>query len=77
MPPGFVVTAAAYRLFAESAPWLVEALDQFDCACPERLGDQCAALRSRLCVEYSSGWYVLAVIPGQAAVPDEADATPT
>jgi len=48
VPSGFVVTAAAYRLFAESTPWLLEAIDQFDYACPERLRDQCTALWARL-----------------------------
>ncbi len=48
VPPGFVVTAEAYRLFAESAPWLVEAVDEFDYEAPERLRDQCTAVRARL-----------------------------
>ena len=48
VPPGFVVTAAAYRLFAESTPWLAESLDEFAYASAERLRGQCAALRARL-----------------------------
>ncbi len=48
VPPGLVVTADAYRLFAQSAGWLAEAVGQFDYANPDRLRGQCAALRARL-----------------------------
>ena len=48
VPPGFVVTAEAYRLFLAPTDWLDAALAELDYASPERLRDQCAVLRERL-----------------------------
>lgn len=48
VPPGFVVTAEAYRLFIEAVGWLDQSLDAFNYADPEQLRDQCAVLRARL-----------------------------
>ena len=48
VPPGFVVTADAYRKFVESLDWLEAELQSFDFDDPARLADQCAALRRRL-----------------------------
>lgn len=48
VPPGFVVTAAAYQLFLDGVDWLEPELAQFDYDRPEHLRDQCARLRDRL-----------------------------
>ena len=48
VPPGFVVTAAAYDGFLESVGWLEPELAAFDYERPDRLRDQCADLRARL-----------------------------
>src|SRR5260370_32350881 len=48
VPPGFVVTAAAYQQFLDRVDWLDRELAQFDYDRPEVLRDQCAALRDRL-----------------------------
>ena len=48
VPPGFVVTAAAYDAFLESVGWLEPELAAFDYERPDRLRDQCADLRARL-----------------------------
>jgi phosphohistidine swiveling domain-containing protein len=48
VPPGFVVTAEAYRLFVQGVGWLDEELTRFDYASPDRLREQCARLRARL-----------------------------
>jgi pyruvate,water dikinase len=48
VPPGFVVTAAAYDAFLTGAAWLDEELTAFDFDNPDRLRDQCAQLRARL-----------------------------
>src|SRR5262245_63646388 len=48
VPPGFVVTAAAYDEFLTGAAWLDEELTAFDFDNPERLRDQCSQLRARL-----------------------------
>jgi pyruvate,water dikinase len=44
VPPGFVVTAAAYQLFLEAVPGLDESLAAFDYGDPDHLRRQCAAL---------------------------------
>lgn len=48
VPPGFVVTAEAYRLFLDSVAWLDGELAAFAFHQPDRLRDQCARLRARL-----------------------------
>ena len=48
VPPGFVVTADAYRAFLEQAGWLEGELASLDYAHPDRLHPQCAELRRRL-----------------------------
>src|SRR5438067_2283357 len=48
VPPGFVVTALAYKLFAAEAGWLDQALAAFDFDDLARLARQCAELRERL-----------------------------
>jgi pyruvate,water dikinase len=48
VPPGFVVTADAYRKFVESLDWLDAELERFDYGDPVRLSAQCAELRRRL-----------------------------
>jgi pyruvate,water dikinase len=48
VPPGFVVTAAAYGQFVDSLDWFAGELQAFDFNNPARLADQCAALRRRL-----------------------------
>lgn len=48
VPPGFVVTAHAYRRFLEAVDWLDDALAGLDYSQPARLRDQCAAMRERL-----------------------------
>ncbi len=48
VPPGFVVTAAAYRQFLAGVDWLAAELDSFDYDHPERLHLQCKSLRVRL-----------------------------
>jgi pyruvate,water dikinase len=48
VPPGFVVTAAAYRQFLAGVDWLAAELDSFDYDHPEKLHEQCKALRARL-----------------------------
>lgn len=48
VPPGFVVTAAAYQQFLDRVDWLEAELGKLDFANPERLRDQCTALRERL-----------------------------
>jgi pyruvate,water dikinase len=48
VPPGFVVTALAYRRFLEEIDWLDEALAALDYSRPARLRDQCSNLRERL-----------------------------
>ena len=48
VPPGFVVTARAYDEFLRGADWLDDELAALDFERPDRLLDQCAALRARL-----------------------------
>src|SRR5207249_1516301 len=48
VPPGFVVTAAAYEQFLERVDWLEREFADFDYARPEHLRDQSTALRERL-----------------------------
>jgi pyruvate,water dikinase len=48
VPPGFVVTAEAYRKFLASAAWLTAAVDALDYGSAEKLRDQCAEIRRRL-----------------------------
>src|SRR5438876_10006066 len=48
VPPGFIVTAAAYRLFLDCFQGLDQELAGFDYGHPEHLREQCAALRARL-----------------------------
>jgi pyruvate,water dikinase len=48
VPPGFVVTAEAYRQFVLGVGWLDEELGRFDYSSPERLREHCARLRTRL-----------------------------
>jgi len=48
VPPGFIVTAAAYEQFLATAEGLDETLDQLVFDPPERLRDQCQQLRARL-----------------------------
>jgi pyruvate,water dikinase len=48
VPPGFVVTAEAYRLFLDGAGNLEHDLAAFDYDRPDHLRDQCARLRDRL-----------------------------
>jgi phosphoenolpyruvate synthase/pyruvate phosphate dikinase len=48
VPPGFIVTADAYRQFVESLDWLDAELQTFRFDDTARLAKQCAALRSRL-----------------------------
>src|SRR5437868_13860348 len=48
VPPGFVVTAAAYEQFLELVDWLEREFADFDYARPEHLRDQSTALRERL-----------------------------
>ncbi|HEX4073229.1 MAG TPA: PEP/pyruvate-binding domain-containing protein [Planctomycetaceae bacterium] len=48
VPPGFVVSAAAYDAFLESVGCLEPELAAFDYERPDRLRDQCADLRARL-----------------------------
>jgi pyruvate,water dikinase len=48
VPPGFIVTAEAYRLFLEHVAGLDDELARLDFDNPDRLRDQCAKLRSRL-----------------------------
>jgi phosphohistidine swiveling domain-containing protein len=48
VPTGFIVTAAAYPQFLATIEWLDAAIHDFDYAHPDRLHDQCAALRQRL-----------------------------
>lgn len=52
VPPGFVVTAEAYDEFLRHVDWLDSELVNFDFEHPDRLRDQCIALRARLsCIE--------------------------
>ncbi|HEX3999831.1 MAG TPA: PEP/pyruvate-binding domain-containing protein [Pirellulales bacterium] len=48
VPPGFVVTAAAYDTFLRCADWLDKELATVDFDHPDRLCTQCAELRQRL-----------------------------
>ncbi len=48
VPPGFVVTAEAYRTFMANVADLAKDLDAFDYANPDRLREQCIRLRERL-----------------------------
>jgi pyruvate,water dikinase len=48
VPPGFVVTAEAYRLFADTAAWLEGSLAALDFDDPAHLRDQCDQVRDRL-----------------------------
>ena len=48
VPPGFVVTAEAYRQFMERAAWLNGAIAELDYRRPEVLREQCARVRRRL-----------------------------
>src|SRR5262249_31112421 len=48
VPPGFVVTAAAYQLFLDRIDCLDRELSQFDYDRPDQLRQQCIALRERL-----------------------------
>ncbi len=48
VPPGFVITAEAYRLFLDGLDWLDTELAAFDYAHPDQLRDQCVRLRGRL-----------------------------
>jgi pyruvate,water dikinase len=48
VPPGFVVTSEAYRLFLEGVTGLEKELAAFDYGKPDHLRDQCARLRSHL-----------------------------
>jgi len=48
VPPGFVVTAEAYRKFLERAAWLHAAIVELDYQRPEVLREQCAHIRRRL-----------------------------
>ncbi|HWY85118.1 MAG TPA: PEP/pyruvate-binding domain-containing protein [Gemmataceae bacterium] len=48
VPPGFVVSAEAYRLFLDHVSGLDEELADFDYANPDVLREQCGKLRERL-----------------------------
>lgn len=48
VPPGFVVTAEAYRQFLQTVPWLDEELGALDFADLDRLRGQCTAIQTRL-----------------------------
>lgn len=48
VPPGFIVTAAAYRQFLAGLDWLDAELAGFDYEHPDILRGQCARLRDRL-----------------------------
>jgi rifampicin phosphotransferase len=48
VPPGFVITAEAYRLFLDRVDWLDAELGGLDYAHPDILREQCARLRARL-----------------------------
>src|ERR1700730_1604470 len=48
VPPGFIVTAEAYRLFLDQVTWLDEELAGLDFADPDHLRTQCTKLRNRL-----------------------------
>ena len=48
VPPGFIVTAEAYRLFAEQIEWLAEAVRAFDFGDSAKLAGQCADIRTRM-----------------------------
>lgn len=48
VPPGFVITAEAYRLFLDGLDWLDTELAAFDYAHPDQLRDQCTRLRGHL-----------------------------
>src|SRR5688572_33463506 len=48
VPPGFIVSALAYRDFMADAATTLEALDAFDFASPARLNEQARALRDEL-----------------------------
>lgn len=48
VPPGFVVSAHAYRQFAASIPWLNPAIDSLPIQCPSELAPACTDLQSRL-----------------------------
>lgn len=48
IPPGFVVTAEAHRLSLDGLDWMKGAIASFDYEHPDRLRDQCAAVRERL-----------------------------
>jgi pyruvate,water dikinase len=48
VPPGFVVTAEAYRLFAQTAGWLGDSLVALDFSDPARLREQCCDIQDRL-----------------------------
>src|SRR5262245_15278496 len=51
VPPGFVVTADAYRVFVDQLGWLEGDVAALDYAHPDRLHEQCAGLRRRLLQE--------------------------
>jgi pyruvate,water dikinase len=48
VPPGFVVTAEAYRLFQGNIAGLADDLAAFDYGRPDQLREQCSRLRARL-----------------------------
>jgi pyruvate,water dikinase len=48
VPPGFIVTSAAYQQFLERIDWLDAELAGFDYEHPDRLQKQCSRLRARL-----------------------------
>ena len=53
VPPGFVVTAEAYRKFLASAQWLKPLVDGLDYGSAEKLRDQCSEIRKRSTIRFS------------------------
>jgi pyruvate,water dikinase len=68
VPPGFVVTAEAYRLFAESAGWLTDSLAALDFSDPARLRTQCDQVQDRLRLHYLPAAVEKAIVAGLEAL---------